>query len=151
MQENIKFIVTEIKTNEDYVLNEEEIEFTIEWNKEILLKIKNEKIKGQIQIIKTSQDDNLITGEKAGNPIPNVEFEIKNEKGEVIEKVITNSEGMGLSNKLEKGKYTIKETKANENYILDETEYTAEIKENGEIVILNIKNKSKMKLPRTGF
>ena len=146
-----KYRLKEIKTNEDYVLNEEEIEFTIEWNKEILLEIKNEKIKGQIQIIKTSQDDNLITGEKAGNPIPNVEFEIKNEKGEVIEKVITNSEGMGLSNKLEKGKYTIKETKANENYILDETEYTAEIKENGEVVILNIKNKSKMKLPRTGF
>ena len=53
--------------------------------------------------------------------------------------------------KLEKGKYSIKETKADENYELNSKEYILEIKENNEIIDIQIANKSKNKLPRTGF
>lgn len=145
------YILKEVKTKDNYILNKEEIKFEIKWNKETKLEIQNEKIKGQIKIIKTSKDDNEITGEKAGSPIYNVTFEIRNEEGKVIETVTTNKEGEALSSKLEKGKYTVKEIKANENYQLDETEYTVEIEEHEEIVELQITNKSKRKLPRTGF
>jgi len=145
------YILKEIKTNEDYVLNEENIKFKIEWDKETKLEIQNEKIKGQIKIIKTSKDDNQITGEKKGSPISDVTFQIKDEKGKVIERLITNEQGEALSRKLEKGKYIIKEIKANENYQLDETEYIVEVEEHEQIINLQITNKSKMKLPRTGF
>lgn len=145
------YTIKEVKTNEEYVLNEEEIEVKIEWNKETQIKIKNEKIKGQIQITKISEDDNKITGNKAGTPIANVEFEIRNEQGEVVQTIITNEQGIAITEKLEKGKYYIKETKTDENYELNNTIYTIEITENEQIANIQITNKSKNKLPRTGF
>lgn len=145
------YTIKEVKTNEEYVLNEEEIEVKIEWNKETQIKIKNEKIKGQIQITKISEDDNKITGDKAGTPIANVEFKITNEQGEAVQTIITNEQGIAITEKLEKGKYYIKETKANEYYELNNTIYTIEITENEQIANIQITNKSKNKLPRTGF
>ncbi len=141
----------EIKTNEKYILNEEKIETKVEHNKETALEVKNDKIKGQIQITKISEDDNKITGQKKGSPIANVEFEIKDEQGNLVETIKTNEEGIAITSKLEKGKYSIKETKADENYELNSKEYILEIKENNEIIDIQIANKSKNKLPRTGF
>lgn len=145
------YIVKEVKTNEKYILNKNEIEAQIEWNKETKLEIENEKIKGQIKITKLSEDDNKITGKKAGTPIANVEFEIRDEKGNIVQKVITNKEGIAITEKLEKGKYYIKETKTDENYELNNNIYTIEIAENEQIENIQITNKSKNKLPRTGF
>ena len=145
------YTLKEVKTNENYILNKEDINVEIKWNEETKLEVQNEKIKGQIKIIKTSKDDNKITGEKAGSPISNVVFEVKDKQGNVVEVLTTNNLGEALSSKLEKEKYIVKEIKANENYQLDTTEYVVEIKENEEIVNLQITNKSKIKLPRTGF
>lgn len=145
------YYLKEVKTDEEYILDEEEIKVKIEWNKEIKIQIKNEKIKGQIKITKLSEDDNKITGKKAGTPIANVEFEIRDEKGNIVQKVITNKEGIAITEKLEKGKYYIKETKTDENYELNNTIYTIEITENEQIENIQITNKSKNKLPRTGF
>ena len=145
------YTLKEIKTNDKYILNEEKIETKVEHNKETTLEVKNDRIKGQIQITKISEDDNKITGQKAGSPIANVEFEIIDENQNVIEKVITNEEGIAITSKLEKGIYTIKETKTDENYELNNKEYLVEIVENEQIVDIQITNKSKNKLPRTGF
>lgn len=145
------YIIKEIKTNEKYILNDKNVEILIEENKETNVEIENKKIRGQIRITKISEDNNKITGQKAGTPIKNVEFEIKDEQGKVIETLITNEEGIAITNKLEKGIYIIKETKANENYELNSNEYTIQILENQQIIDVQIKNKSKTKLPRTGF
>ena len=141
----------EVKTNKNYVLNDEEIKVTIEWNNETNIVVENQKSKGKIKITKLSADDNIVTGEKAGSAIKNVEFEIKNEEGNIVENVVTDENGEIVTKELPIGKYTIKETKANENYELDETEYTVEISQNKQLVELTITNKSKEKLPRTGF
>ncbi len=146
-----KYFLKEIKTNEQYILNQEQIELEIKWNNETKIEVKNEKIKGQIKIIKTSEDDNKITGQKAGTPIANIEFEIKDEDGNVVQRVITNQEGIAMTKKLEKGKYYIKEIKTDENYELNNNIYTIEITENQQIENIQIANKSKNKLPRTGF
>lgn len=146
-----EYTLKEIKTNEKYILNKEKIEVKVENNKEKILEVKNNKIKGQIQIIKISEDDNKITGKKAGSPIVNVEFEIKDEQGKIIETIKTNKEGVAITSKLEKGKYWIKETKTDENYELNNKEYILEINEAEEIIDIQITNKSKNKLPRTGF
>ena len=39
----------------------------------------NQKIYGQIKVIKTSEEDNKINGDKKGTPIPNVSFGVYDE------------------------------------------------------------------------
>ena len=150
-----EYKLVEIKTNDNYVLNEEPIEVIVKYGRIESLKLENEKIKGQIKILKISEDDNLRNGKPKGSPIANVVFEIKNERGEIVEELITNEEGIAISQKLEKGKYVIKETKTNSDYEINNQEFKIEITENEKIEELTITNLSKKpekpKLPRTGF
>ena len=150
-----KYYIKEIKTDEKYVLNEERINVEVKYNEIETLKIENEKIKGQIEILKISEDDNLINGNKKGSPIENVEFEIRKENGEVVEKITTNKEGIATSSKLEKGEYIIKEIKSHKDYIITNEEFKIQIIEYNKIEQITITNKSKdpelPKLPRTGF
>lgn len=145
------YYIQEIETNDRYLLNDEKIEFTINWNEETVIKVENKKAKGNIKIIKTSEDDNFINGKKAGSAIPNVVFEIYDENGNYIEQIITDENGIAVSSNLELGQYKIKEIIANEDYELNDTEYNVEIIKNEQTIELSITNKSKNKLPRTGF
>lgn len=150
-----QYYIREIKTNENYVLNEEILKIEVKHKQVETLEIENERIKGQIEILKISEDDNLINGNKKGSPIENVEFEIRKEDGEIVEKIITNKDGIAITCKLEKGVYIVKETKANDDYIITNEEFKLEIIENGKVEKLIIRNPSKEpeipKLPRTGF
>ncbi len=149
------YFIKEVKTKDEYVLNEETVKVEIQYGKVAVLQLENEKIKGQIKIVKVSKDDNLRNGKPKGTPISNVVFEIRTEEGEVVETLTTNEEGIALSSKLPKGIYTIKEIKTDEDYLLTEEEFTIEIKEHEkieEIIITNLsKEPEKPKLPRTGF
>lgn len=150
-----EYFVKEIKTDENYVLNDEEIKVEVKYGKIETLKIENEKIKGQIEILKISEEDNLINGDKKRTPIENVEFEIRKEDGEFIEKITTNKEGIALSSKLEKGTYIIKETKSHQDYKITNEEFKIQIIEHEKIEKITItnapKDPEKPKLPRTGF
>ncbi len=150
-----EYFVKEVKTNENYVLNPEPIKIKIEYGKVTKLQLENEKIKGQIKIVKTSEDDNLRNGKPKGSPIQDVVFEIRNELGDIVETITTNQEGIAISSQLPKGAYTIKEIKTNEDYLLTEEEFTIQILEHEKVEELSITNISKEpekpKLPRTGF
>lgn len=150
-----EYFLKETKTNENYVLKEEEIKVEIQYAKATILQLENEKIQGQIKIVKVSKDDNLRNGKPKASPISNVVFEIRNEEGKIVETLTTNQEGIALSSKLPKGIYTIKEIKTDENYLLTEEEFLIEMKEHEkieEIMITNLsKEPEKPKLPRTGF
>lgn len=149
------YYLKEIETNNKYVLSKELIKVEIKHGKIETLKIENEKIKGQIEILKISENDNLINGDKKGAPIENVEFEIRKENGEFIEKITTNKEGIALSSKLEKGTYIIKETKSHQDYKITNEEFKIQIIEHEKIEKITITNTPKdpeiAKLPRTGF
>lgn len=131
----------ETKTDEKYVLNDELIEVKLQENETVKLTFENEKIKGNIQIIKTTSDTSEITGIKKGDPLENVKFEIYNESKNLVDTITTNKEGIAKSKELEKGTYKIKEVYTNEWYLLDENYYTAEIITNKQIVTLNLENK----------
>ena len=133
----------EIETNEKYVLNDELIKVELTANEVQSITVENEKIKGQIQIIKTSADDNNVTGEKAGTPLEGVEFEIYDSEDNLVETITTDEEGIALTSLLEKGEYKVKEISTNEWYYLNEETYTVNIEENNQIVSLNITNESK--------
>ena len=130
----------EIETDEKYALENEIKEITLEENQIKDVQIENEKIKGYVQIVKTSKEDNKITGNKKGDALEGVKFEIYDINGDLIQELITDSKGMAKSKELEKGIYNVKEVETNEWYLLDNNTYEAEIKNNKQIVTLNIEN-----------
>lgn len=129
-------------TNKKYVLDDTVHKIELKEN-EIITKIfENKKIKGQIEIIKTSEEDSKITGMKAGAPMPNVEFDIFDENKQYIETIVTNEDGKAITSLLEKGIKYVREknSKGTEWYILNTKEYSAEIVNDGDIITLNISN-----------
>lgn len=135
-----KIILTEIKTQEQYILDSEPTEIEIEYNESKTIEITNERIKGRIRVVKTSEDDNFISGTKAGEPIANVKFEVYDSNFNIVDKITTKEDGIAITKLLDKGIYYIKEVESGEWYLLNENEFTAEIKENGEIVDVDITN-----------
>ena len=135
--------IRETKTNEKYVLDTEMKKITLKENEIVNYTFENQKIYGQIKVIKTSEEDNKINGDKKGTPIPNVSFGVYDENKNFIEKITTGADGIAITSKLEKGTKYIKELEgeSGEWYQLNENEYSAEIVKHGEIVELNITNK----------
>ena len=149
-----EYILKEIATDDMHILNEKPIIVTVNTDEISKNTITNERIKGQIKVIKTTSEDSPITGDKVGTPIPDVEFEVYNANKELVDTIITDKEGIAMTKKLDKGLYTIKETKSGKWYLLNENEFTAEIKVNNEIVELNITNepeKPSVDIEKTGL
>ncbi len=136
-----KLYLQEIETNDKYVLNDEIVEIKLEENKIKEVEFENEKIKGQIKILKVAEKDNIITGDKEGTPLKDVEFEILDENKNLIETLKTDENGEILTSKLTKGIKFVREKNSAEWYQLDATECKVEIVKHGEIKELNIKNK----------
>lgn len=132
--------IKETTTNENYVLDDTVHKIELKENQIVNVTFENEKIKGNIKVIKTAEEDNKITGDKKGDTIANVKFKIYDENKNHIETITTNETGEAISSLLEKGKYYIKEDEASEWYILNENEYTAEIINNGDVVEIDITN-----------
>ena len=137
-----KYFLKEIKTDEMHVLNEEIIEVDVTTDIISRLEIKNERIKGQIKIVKTSENDNFINGEKLGSPIENVKFEIYDSNNNIVDEIITSEDGTATTKLLDKGRYYIKEVESGEWYLLNENTFEVEIKEHQEIVEIEITNES---------
>ena len=136
------YILKEIKTNEEYRLGKEH-NIKIKWNEKLTLTIENEKQKGQIQIIKTSADDNKLVGLPQGSNLEGVKFKIYDANDNQIEEIETDKQGKAISSMLPRGLYKVKESKANDWYIIDESKYEVNITKDNEIVELNLTNKSK--------
>lgn len=134
--------IQEKKTDEFHILNDELIEVNIEADSVSTLKLTNERIKGQIKVIKTSKDDNFINGLKAGSPIENVKFEIYDSDNNIVGEITTDKDGIATTKLLDKGCYYIKEIYSGEWYLLNENMFTAETKIHEEIVEVNITNES---------
>ena len=133
----------EIHTDNMYELNDEIKEVTLEENQIKDIIFENRKIQGKVKIIKTSKEFNKITGVDKDTRLEGVKFEIYDNDGNVIDVITTNSEGIALSKDLPKGKYKLKEIETQEWYILDDKYYEFEIKNNEQIIELNLQNMPK--------
>lgn len=142
-----KYILKETVTQSEYNIEVDQYDIIVEWNETFNLEVENEKIKGKIRILKISEDDNLINGTPAGTPIENVKFIIYDENGEIVDTLITKADGIAISKDLVKGKYIIKEVETGEEYELNEKDFSVEIKKDGEVIDLEISNKSKTPPP----
>ncbi len=133
--------IKEIKVPEPYILSKEEKQVTLQWGKLESVTFENERKKGDLKIIKVDAENNEIT-------LKNVEFKLFDSKGKLVQTLVTNEKGEAHANNLEIGTYTLKETKTNDNYVLNEKEITVEIKY-GEVTTLKLENeriKGKIKI-----
>lgn len=140
-------IIKEIETNENYVLDTNEISVKLEYNQTKNIEIENEQKKGSIRIIKVDANDNSIR-------IQGAKFEIYNENNQLIDTITTDENGEATTQKLPiNSTYTIKEVETAEEYILSEETVTIQLEEN-QIKTLTFKNEKKKTeeetLPRTG-
>lgn len=72
------YVVKELSTNENYVLNKLEFNVNVEFNKTSNVEVENEHKKGNIKVYKIDKDNNKI-------PLGNVEFDLYSEEfGKVI-------------------------------------------------------------------
>ena len=132
-----KYQITEVKTIEGYVLNNETLEFEITENgQKIELEMTNDRIKGDMKLLKVDS--------KTGEPLANVRFKITgitgfNEGKEF--KLYSNDYGIVELRDLEYGSYRIDEIEtANGGYVLNTTPIYFEIRENGETVEFEMTN-----------
>src|SRR5699024_3161493 len=101
--------IHEIETDKYYELDDEIKTITLEANttKEIIYE--NEKIRGDIEITKISEEDNEKTGEKKGTPLKGAIFEVYYENDILVDTIVTDDNGKAKSKLLEYGKYYVKE------------------------------------------
>lgn len=125
----------EVKTLDDYVLNDKPITVELTANEIANVTIENERIKGQVEITKVDSKDNTKVLEGA-------EFGLYDENDNLIETLVTDEKGKAISQELYKGKYYLKELDTGSvYYLLNEDTYEFEIVNNGEIVPVQIDNK----------
>ena len=137
-----KYYVQEIQPAEGYLIDHTEKTFYVEYGETGHITWKNTPQMGQIQITKKSADDNPINGLTAGTLLPDAVFEIYSRAGNLVDTVKTDKNGRAVSKTLPLGRYVIRETKAPNYYIAEKTEINAEIAFSGQIVRLEVLNKS---------
>lgn len=137
-----EYKLKEVKTDAMHILDEKIVKVDVKEDIVSKLNITNERIKGQIKIVKTSEDDNFINGLKIGSPIANVKFEIYDSNKKLVDKIVTDESGIAITKKLDKGIYTIKEVESAKWYLLNEDDFIVEIETNKEIVQVDVTNKS---------
>lgn len=107
-----------------------------------LVEWENIPITGQIQIVKKSADYNPTNGLPAGTLLEGAVFEIYDKAGNLVDTIRSDNRGLAVSKPLPLSRYTIRETKAPEHYGINETELTAYLEHEGQIVRFEVTNKS---------
>ena len=131
-----RYTIVETKTQESYVLDEHEHTLLLSRDGETYeFGIVNFKIRGQIKVIKTDG--------RTKTPLEGVVFELRDSDGKVIAKLITDKDGVALTDELLYGEYTLTETSTDEAYLLDETPHEIIIKEHKKVVELELENHKK--------
>ena len=140
------YYLKELSTNGQYVLNEEEYDFKVFYNGKDVAEytiqigedgiIDNKLARGTIQVKKVdSFDESKI--------LEGVKFNIATDKEmkNVIRTEITNEEGIATFDNLELGTFYIQEATQLEGYILNDTIYEVEVKQNGDLLVVKCENK----------
>jgi LPXTG-motif cell wall-anchored protein len=130
------YTIVETRTQESYVLDPHEHILLLSRDGETYeFGLVNEKIRGQIKIIKT--DGTTKT------PLEGVVFELKDADGNILAELTTDKDGIALTDELLYGKYTVTEKSTGEAYLLDETPHEVFIKDHQKVVELEIQNTKK--------
>lgn len=137
------YILQEISTNEDYILDTTEITVGVEFNNIIEKVLTNKHKKGNLKIIKVDKDDPNLT-------LGGIEFELINSNEEVVSKLTTNADGEAYAENINIGNYVLKETKTKKEYNLCiDQDIIVKWNETSTITIENEKKKGQIKIIKT--
>ncbi|QWG98739.1 VaFE repeat-containing surface-anchored protein [Bacillus toyonensis] len=125
------YTVKEVKAPEGHVLGDNAQTIEVKTGEIATIEVKNESIKGNIEIKKLSDN---------GKILPGVEFTVFKEDGKAVTKGITNKDGIAKVDGLTFGKYYFQESKALDGYILNITKYPFEVKEHNKTLTFEVKN-----------
>ena len=137
-----KLKLREIETPENYALSNEIQTITLKENQVVSTTFENEIKKGQIKIIKIDLDNKEIK-------LPNVEFNVYDETGKVVDTLISNENGEATSKKLPiDQQYTVQETKTGEWYVLNDKPQTVTLEQDKikDLTFENEKKKGQVKI-----
>lgn len=140
-----KLVLKETSTNKYYKLNDKAEAIELKANEITTIKFENELKKGKIRIIKVDKDNNEVK-------LKGVTFEVVNEKGKIIQTLVTDENGEVTSIDLPiNEKYTIRETETLENYDLTKETQTITLTEDQitSVKFENEKKKGKIKIIKT--
>ncbi len=138
-----KYTIREIECADGYILDTQPKTIYVQYGGCTTITWPNTAVRGQIQIVKKSADYNPTNGLPAGTLLEGATFEICNERtGNKVDTIVTGANGLASSKALPLGRYTIRETKAPANYGASSETYTAVLEYSGQIVKLEITNKS---------
>ena len=120
------YIVEEVKAPDGYVLEEQSKTIALDYGKTYTLEFTNKKMTSLVV-----KKIDAVTGE----PLPGANFFVEKQNGEHVGEYTTDNTGTILLPTLDPDWYVVRETKAPEGYILDETPKTVEVKTNVPTVV----------------
>lgn len=152
-----KYLVREIKAPEGCLLNRHGYPVSVDQNGAVIqVKMVNQLSKGYITIEKEAREIfmTVLKNEEecytpvfragglagaeytitAAEDIITADQVVRHEKGEVVDRIITGSDGKITTSALHLGKYAVKETKAPDGYVVDPTVHQVELKYAGQEV-----------------
>lgn len=125
--------VEEESENKMIVESADTYEVSIEEDEKLYtVSIENKIIKGKIGVDKVDRE--------TSKPMANVEFEVYDKDNNLVAKLVTDEDGHAETDMLNYGKYTVKETKTNEGYILSTDVYEINLEENNKIYLMRVQN-----------
>ena len=137
-----------------YILDEALKTIDIRYGSTVEIIWENTPIRGQIQIIKKSADDNPTNGLTAGTLLEGAVFEVYDKAGNLVDTIVTGRDGRAVSRLLPLSRYTIREVKAPQFYSASDTVMTAYLEHEGQIVTFEVLNKSAttgVNITKTGY
>ena len=141
LTESGRYYLRELE-NEGYIPDTQLRTVSVKAGETTLVEWENTPITGQIQIVKKSADYNPTNGLPAGTLLEGAVFEIYDKAGNLVDTIRSDSRGLAVSKPLPLSRYTIREVKAPANYGVNETELTAYLEHEGQIVKFEVTNKS---------
>lgn len=131
-----------------YILDNTPVKFTVDSSNEVVIVKEDIPQKGKITISKTGEIFNSVTANggvytpvydiqglkdtlfdvKAAEDIYTPDGTLKYSKGEVVDTVKTNQNGIAITKELYLGKYTVIEKSVTEGFVIDHTPYGVELK-----------------------
>ena len=120
------YIVEEVKAPDGYVLEEQSKTIALDYGKTYTLEFTNKKMTSLV----IKKVDSI-----SGEPLVGAKFAVEKQNGEHVGEYTTDNTGTILLPTLDPDWYVVRETKAPEGYILDETPKTVEVKTNVPTVV----------------
>jgi len=100
-----KFFLTEIEPAPGYYPDTQVKTLYVEYGATATIEWKNVPMRGQIQIIKKSGDDNEVNGLPKGTPLANAVFEVYEYKsGNMVDRIVSGGDGRAVSKPLPLGR-----------------------------------------------